>query len=173
MRYVGVGRRLMAGIFDCVLVFFGLGFAIAALTGKISSGPDGVEFNLEGVQALALFTLCFVYFVAMEATLGATLGKMLFGVRVRTPEGGCISWTASLTRNLLRAVDVCFCFIGALLICRTCADCENSARRGHGEGWDSSEPSPIDRTPKSSKTRKADMRTFVAHIAIRFCSLAG
>jgi uncharacterized RDD family membrane protein YckC len=116
MRYVGVGRRLLAGFVDCLIVFFGLGFAIAAITGKISSGPDGLGFNLEGVEALALFALCLVYFVAMEATLGATIGKLLLGVRVRTPEGRCISWTASLTRNLLRAVDVCFCFIGALFI---------------------------------------------------------
>lgn len=116
MQYVSVGRRVVAAFVDGLIVFFGLGFAIAALTGNASSSPDGVEFHLEGAPALALLALWFLYYVAMEAMLGATLGKLLLGVRVRTADGNPIGWTASLARNLLRAVDVGFCFIGAVLI---------------------------------------------------------
>ena len=116
MQYVSVGRRLAAAAVDGLIVFVGLGFAVAALTGNVSARPGGLEFNLDGGPALALFGLWFAYYVALEATLGATLGKLLLGVRVRTTDGGPIGWTASLARNLLRAVDVGFCFVGAVLI---------------------------------------------------------
>lgn len=116
MRYVGVGRRLVAAAVDGVLTLFGFGFAMAALTGSYTAGPDGLQFHLEGAAALAVLALGLGYYVALEAMFGATLGKLLLGVRVRTVDGGPIGWTASLTRNLLRAVDVCFYFIGAILI---------------------------------------------------------
>src|SRR5262245_56207902 len=116
MHYVGVGRRLLAGIVDGLIVLFGLGFGVAALTGKIKTQAGGVEFQLDGAAAVALFALGLAYFVVMEATLGATIGKLLVGVRVRTSDGDRIGWTASLARNLYRVVDVCLCFIGAVLI---------------------------------------------------------
>jgi uncharacterized RDD family membrane protein YckC len=117
MQSVGVGRRLLAALVEGGIVFFGFGFAIAALTGNASVRPDGgAEFHLEGAPALALFALGFAYFVVLEAMLGATVGKYLVGVRVRTTAGCRIGWRASLVRNLLRAVDVCFGCIGALLI---------------------------------------------------------
>jgi uncharacterized RDD family membrane protein YckC len=117
MQYVNVGRRLLAAMVDGAIAFFGFGFAIAALTSKASLQPNGgVEFQLEGGPALALFALGFMYFVVLEATLGATVGKFVVGVRVRTMAGGRIGWAASLVRNLLRAVDVCVFCVGALLI---------------------------------------------------------
>jgi uncharacterized RDD family membrane protein YckC len=117
MRYVGLGRRLVAAFVDGAIAFLGFGFAVAALTGNSSAGPDGLEFHLEGAPALAVFALALGYYVALEAMFGATIGKYLVGVRVRSADGGRIGWTASLARNLLRAIDVCFGCIGALLIC--------------------------------------------------------
>jgi uncharacterized RDD family membrane protein YckC len=117
MHYVSVGRRLIAALVDGAIVFFGFGFAIAALTSNASLRPEGgAEFHLEGGPALALFALGLAYFVVLEGMVGATVGKYLVGVRVRTMAGGRIGWTASLVRNLLRAVDVCVCCVGALLI---------------------------------------------------------
>ena len=117
MQPVSVGRRLIAAIVDGAIVFFGFGFAIAALTSNALLKPDGgAEFHLEGGPALVLFALGFAYYVVLEALLGATVGKYLVGVRVRMIAGGRIGWTASIVRNLLRAVDVCFCCIGAMLI---------------------------------------------------------
>jgi uncharacterized RDD family membrane protein YckC len=108
---------LLAAIVDTAIAFFGFGFAIAALTSQASVQPDGgVEFHLEGGPALALFALGFAYFVVLEAAFGATVGKFLVGVRVRTLDGGRIGWAASLVRNLLRPIDVCFWCIGAILI---------------------------------------------------------
>ena len=117
MHYVSVGRRLVAALVDGLIVFFGLGFAVAALTGNVSSSPQGIEFHLEGSPALALFALWFVYYVALEATLGATLGKLLLGLRVRAADGGPAGWGASIVRNLLRPIDLAFAgLVGAVLI---------------------------------------------------------
>jgi uncharacterized RDD family membrane protein YckC len=116
MQYVSVGRRVIAGFVDGVIVFFGFGFAIAAATSNASANGDGVSFQLDGLLALAWMGLALGYFVVLEATLGATLGKFLVGVRVRTIDGHRIGWVASLTRNLLRVIDVCFWCVGAILI---------------------------------------------------------
>jgi uncharacterized RDD family membrane protein YckC len=40
-------------------------------------------------------------------------------VRVRTADGGRIGWLAALIRNLLRVVDVCFAFVGLVLMLLT------------------------------------------------------
>src|SRR5262245_54545978 len=116
MQYVSVGRRLVAALVDSVIVFFGFGFPLAALAGKVSSSPAGVEFHLEGGAAFALFGLCFAYYIAMEAMLGTTIGKALLGLRVRPTDGNRIGWTAGLVRNLVRIVDVCLAMSGPLLI---------------------------------------------------------
>jgi uncharacterized RDD family membrane protein YckC len=117
MQYVGVGRRLIAALVDGLIVIGGLGFGVAALTGNVTSSPEGIGFHLEGGLGLALLGLWFVYYVALEATLGATLGKFLVGVRVRTPEGQPIGWGAAFVRNLLRLVDGSFGgLVGAVLI---------------------------------------------------------
>jgi uncharacterized RDD family membrane protein YckC len=119
MQYVGLGRRVVAVCVDSLVVLFGFGFAIAALLGTTSASTNGAEFRLEGASALVLFAVGLLYFVAFEVALGATPGKLLFGVRVRTADGGRIGWCPALIRNLLRVVDVCFGLVGALLIWST------------------------------------------------------
>jgi uncharacterized RDD family membrane protein YckC len=116
MNYAGIGRRLIAAIVDGVITLLGFGFAIAALTNRASIGPDGAEFNLEGGPALLLFALMFAYYVAMEAMLGATAGKFLLGVRIRTLDGDPIGWTAAIVRNLLRPFDTGLGLVTAILI---------------------------------------------------------
>ena len=116
MDYVNLPRRLAAAFVDSLILVFGFGFAIAALLGRASVTASGAEFQLDGVQALTLFASWFLYFVVFEATLGATIGKLLFGARVRTADGAQIGWMAAVVRNVLRVVDVCFGFVGLLLI---------------------------------------------------------
>jgi uncharacterized RDD family membrane protein YckC len=115
MRYVSVGRRLVAALVDSFVAFLGFGFAVAALTGNLASTPEGVEFQLEGAAALALLGLCVGYFVVMEAAFGATLGKYLLGLRVRGEDGNGVGVGAALVRNFVRIIDV-FCGLGAVLI---------------------------------------------------------
>src|SRR5262249_60826644 len=75
------------------------------------------KVSLEGAPALALFALWFGYFVVTEATLGATVGKLLVGLRVLRADGGRVGWGASLVRNALRLIDLSFAgLVGAALM---------------------------------------------------------
>jgi len=119
MQSFGLCRRLAAAGVDSLILVFGFGFAISAMFGRATTTSDGVEYHLDGLAALALFASWFVYFVVLEATIGATVGKLLLGIRVRKADGKRIGLVAALIRNLLRVVDVCFGFVGFLLICVT------------------------------------------------------
>ena len=58
-----------------------------------------------------------LYFIVLEATQGATLGKMALGLRVVRTDGSPISWTESIIRNLLRIIDGLFIYlVGAIFI---------------------------------------------------------
>lgn len=60
-----------------------------------------------GFTALALFIVTWWYAVLFEVLhQGRTPGKQLMGLRVVHDDGTPIGWTASLIRNLLRAVDM-------------------------------------------------------------------
>lgn len=115
-KFAGVGRRAVAVIIDSIIAFFGLGFLVGWATGNSDSGGGSVSFNLTGGPAALFFALAFAYFVVLEATIGATPGKLLLGMRVRTVDGGRIGWKASLVRNVLRIVDgFAFYLVGAIV----------------------------------------------------------
>lgn len=60
-----------------------------------------------GLSALVLFLGTWWYMVLFEVlNQGRTLGKQIMGLRVVHDDGTPIGWTASLTRNLLRFVDM-------------------------------------------------------------------
>jgi uncharacterized RDD family membrane protein YckC len=55
----------------------------------------------------------------MEATMGATVGKLATGLRVvQVDDGSSISWPASVIRNILRLVDGLpgFYLVAAILV---------------------------------------------------------
>lgn len=59
-----------------------------------------------GLFALALFATNWLYAVLFEMlNHGATPGKILLGLKVVHDDGAPLSWSGSLLRNLLRAVD--------------------------------------------------------------------
>ena len=115
-RLAGIGRRAGAVIVDTLLVFFGLGYAVGAATGNAEAEGGSLSFELHGAPAFLWFALAFAYFIVLETALGATLGKLLFGIRVRREDGERIGFVAALVRNLLRVVDGLFCYLlGAIL----------------------------------------------------------
>ena len=116
MHYVSVGWRLVAQIID-LIVFFVIAWVVAMATG--STTADG--FSMEGGTALLPVVIYFVYVIAMEATIGATLGKLALGLRVVKADGSSpIGWPASLIRNALRIVDGLFVYlVGAILVWRS------------------------------------------------------
>ena len=112
MRYVGVGRRSVAVIVDTIL-FFAAAYIMALFVGDV----DGISFEITGAPACVWFLLILAYLIVMEATVGATVGKLLVGLRVVKSDESPINWTAALIRNVLRIVDALFVYlVGAISI---------------------------------------------------------
>lgn len=63
----------------------------------------------------------FLYFVLLEGTVGATLGKWVLGLRVINEEGSKPGLVKSMFRNVLRVIDglPAFNIIGIVLILRS------------------------------------------------------
>ena len=105
LQYVGVGMRFLALLIDGIIIG-----AVGGLLSFIFRNAPGLSGSLIGLLAIA-------YFIVMEATQGATVGKMALGLRVVKMDGSPISWSESVIRNLLRIIDGLFVYlVGAILI---------------------------------------------------------
>jgi uncharacterized RDD family membrane protein YckC len=105
LQYVGVGPRFLAVLIDAILV--------GVVSGLLSALLRGVP----GVAGLLVAVIAIAYYIGLEATRGATVGKMAMGLRVVKTDGTPISWSESVVRNLLRVVDGLFAYlVGAILI---------------------------------------------------------
>ena len=105
IQYVGVGPRFLALLIDAIIIG-----VVGGILGVIFRNSPGLSGGVTGLLALA-------YFIVLEATQGATLGKMALGLRVTRTDGAPISWTESIIRNLLRIIDGLFVYlVGAILI---------------------------------------------------------
>jgi uncharacterized RDD family membrane protein YckC len=100
MTYVGIGRRFVAALIDGILLGI-VSYLLAIVTGQTTEAG----FNLQGAPAFLAFLIGFGYFIVLEATLGATLGKLIMGLRVLKLDGSPIGWGPSVIRNLMRIVD--------------------------------------------------------------------
>ncbi|MFN2590322.1 MAG: RDD family protein, partial [Actinomycetota bacterium] len=67
---------------------------------------NGREWFLAGVPLLVTMIAWLAYMTVMEATAGASVGKLFTGVRVVTLEAQRPSWRAAAVRNAMRIVDV-------------------------------------------------------------------
>jgi uncharacterized RDD family membrane protein YckC len=104
VQYVGVGRRFLAVLVDTILLAIVIG-VIAAISHQAQMSGGSVAVSLTGVPAVLSYVIFFLYFIVLEAVLGATLGKLLLGIRVIKEDGSPIGWAASIARNLLRIID--------------------------------------------------------------------
>ena len=129
MKYVGVGPRFLALLIDGLVLI-----AATVILSAISMGMDSVLriidneiittfigsiINIMYAIYVLLLMLAILggYHIIMEATLGATIGKMVLGLRVVREDDMPISWKASIIRNLLRIVDFAFYgLVGAIAI---------------------------------------------------------
>lgn len=115
MHYIGVGRRFAATVIDVIILFVVMYVIALATGGTTSSG-----FALSGAPAFLGFAVWALYFIGLEATLGATLGKMAVGIRVVLLDGSPIGCGPAVVRNMLRIVDGLFAYlVGAILIWRS------------------------------------------------------
>jgi uncharacterized RDD family membrane protein YckC len=122
LEYVGVGRRFLALLIDVIIlgIFQNLILSGISAMGLHSSGntttTEGdaahmLEYWLTHLDTYAVLQIVvitiipLVYFMIIEAVQGATMGKMLLGIRVVRLDGSPIGWGQSITRNLLRIID--------------------------------------------------------------------
>lgn len=109
LRLAGPVPRALAYVLDLLIrgvVLIALSFAASALD----------QFGM-AILLLAAFLLEWLYPVVFEVLAsGATPGKRAMGLMVLNDDGTPVRWPASLTRNLLRALDFLpfFYFIGLL-----------------------------------------------------------
>jgi uncharacterized RDD family membrane protein YckC len=112
MEAVGVGRRAVAILIDSVLLFV-VAYLIALATG----GTTQEGFHIQGAPAFLWFAIALAYYIVMEATSGATLGKKAMGIKVVKEGGEPLDWQASIVRNLMRIVDgFCFYLVAAITV---------------------------------------------------------
>jgi uncharacterized RDD family membrane protein YckC len=103
-----LGPRIAAALIDLAILFV-LSVVLGALKSEASRG-DGtfsyhISWYLDGA-ALALFlVLAFLYYFALEATIGRTVGKLLVGLQVVGPGQRRPSVWAVAVRTTLRVLD--------------------------------------------------------------------
>jgi uncharacterized RDD family membrane protein YckC len=99
-----LGPRVGAALIDLVLL--GAVFVILAATIGDSTVKGGeVYFELTGAEAALYLSLVLLYYFALEAAIGQTVGKLLLGLRVVSTDGSRPSVVAIAARTLLRVVD--------------------------------------------------------------------
>ena len=112
MEPVGVGRRAVAIIIDTILLGI-VGYLLAMVTGSTTQGG----FMLTGAPGLLFFLIVIAYYVVMEKTSGATLGKMAMKLKVVKQDGAALDWQASIVRNVMRIIDGFFFYlVGAIVV---------------------------------------------------------
>ena len=92
-------RRIIAYVIDFFVVS-----AIMWIISYLSSlivGPVDI-MGVYGILPYFVPILGFVYFVFLEKTIGATIGKALMYLEVRSRNGAYINWAQSIVRNLTK-----------------------------------------------------------------------
>src|SRR5436309_9611209 len=84
-NYNIVGRRILAGLVDIiilavVLVFFVVAFGDTST--NETNGTSGADFRLPTLPFLVFVLVSYGYYMVCEALAAASIGKMLFGIQV-------------------------------------------------------------------------------------------
>lgn len=109
--YAAIGDRMLALILDRVVIVALLAIPAAWLTERGTRLDVRAAFAIGGSLIVAIL----VYHIVLEALFGATLGKGLLGLQVRTASDNG-RWLASVIRNVVRFVDsILFYALGFLV----------------------------------------------------------
>ena len=104
----GAVKRLAAGAVDAVLMF-------GLLVGLVAAGA-AVPSLLLAFRLLAVALPFLLYFVILEHYYQATLGKMLFGLKVVTLDGGKPDVLAHVVRGMSRVPEALMLMIPYLVV---------------------------------------------------------
>jgi len=116
LKGAGVGIRFLATLLDGILVTVVMGLFMG---GRFTTQMNQMSYG--GVIDLTMYIMpsliVFAYYILMEGLIGATLGKMVCGLRVVTKDGINCGIGKSVIRNLLRIIDAMFGYlIGAICV---------------------------------------------------------
>ena len=100
-----LGRRIGGALLDLVVLSVLL-FAVGAVVGGTETGNGQISVHLNGGGLAAFVIVSLLYFIVFELLVGATIGKLLVGVRVRSEDVGRPAAWQVIVRNLLRPIDV-------------------------------------------------------------------
>jgi uncharacterized RDD family membrane protein YckC len=97
------------------LVALVVAIPLAASQGGLQASNGSFRAELTGVPFLVAVVAWLAYMTLAEGTVGASLGKLLLGVRVRRTDGGTVTVARAGIRNALRVIDALPYFIPYLL----------------------------------------------------------
>jgi uncharacterized RDD family membrane protein YckC len=102
--YAGMGIRGLALVIDALATLV-VAIPLAASQGGLQASSGSFRAELTGVPFLVAVVAWLAYMTLTEATVGASLGKLLVGVRVRRADGGRLTVTGAAVRNMVRLID--------------------------------------------------------------------
>lgn len=103
--------RFFASLFDYCFFFF-LYWSFFYFFGE-SNNTGGYSIN--GVLALVPLLFWLVYFIMVESIFSATIGHMLFDLKVVGDDNGTIGFIEALLRHIIDPIDFCFFGIPAII----------------------------------------------------------
>lgn len=109
-------QRIIAGIIDYLIIF--ILFAVLIYFFGVPDGDGG--YSLNGLPALSVLLIWFVFTVGAEQLFGSTIGNLfsnLKPVSLKDSDIDKITFSQSFKRHLLDVIDMSFFgFIGIILI---------------------------------------------------------
>ncbi|MBI3860162.1 MAG: RDD family protein [Thaumarchaeota archaeon] len=95
-------KRLVAYIVDVVIVYVVLAIlaSIVAFQLLLLSGPGAFGAVLVGAFSVVSGVLLFLYFFVTEVSMGSSIGKRVFGLKVVADNGGKPSGSQAALRNI-------------------------------------------------------------------------
>ena len=108
-RYAGLGRRFLGLLID-FLFFCAIFFPTTRIIKGVwvMSGSEhlwGYGWLITDPLCLIFLAIMVLYFIILEASFGATIGKKLLGMRVIGADGMVPGLWRSVQRNILRIID--------------------------------------------------------------------
>ena len=127
VQYAGLGWRFAAIAVDTVVLFFLLVVIFAVMTAagalnlKDPAFSGGIDLQRTAPVWMYAITygLIFVYYTLLEALTAASVGKLVFRMRVTMDDGTRPSGLAVVVRNLIRLPEVLFWYIPSGISCLT------------------------------------------------------
>lgn len=125
VQYASLGWRFAAIAVDTVVLFFLLVVIFAVMTAagaldlKDPAFSGGIDLQRTAPVWMYAITygLIFVYYTLLEALTAASVGKLVFRMRVTMDDGTRPSGLAVVVRNLIRVPEVLFWYIPSGISC--------------------------------------------------------